>query len=52
MPVWRHLDAPHHRLPIAHFAHEDEAWPGGMIWLLLGADDTELHGYHAKRLVK
>jgi hypothetical protein len=52
MAVWRHLDAPHHRLPVAHVTYEDEAWPGRMIRLLLCADDTELHGYHAKRLVE
>lgn len=52
MPVWRHLDAPHHRLPVAHFTCEEEAWCGGMIRILLGADDTELHGRHAKRLLE
>ena len=52
MPVWRHLDAPEHRLPVAHFTYENEAWSGGMIRVLLGTDDTKLHGQHAKRLVE
>jgi hypothetical protein len=52
MPVWRHLDAPEHRLPVTHFTYENEAWSGGMIRVLLGTDDTKLHGQHAKRLVE
>jgi hypothetical protein len=44
MPVWRHPDASVHRLPVAHITYEDEAWSGGMIWVVLGADDTKLHG--------
>lgn len=43
MPVQRHLDAPHRRRLIARFTCEDEAWSGGIIWVLLSADDTEVH---------
>ena len=52
VPVWRHLDAPHHRLTVAHFTCKVEAWPSGMIRLFLGANDTEVHGQHAKRLME
>ena len=52
MPIWRHLDVPVHRLPVAHFTYEDEAWSDGIIRVLVGADDTELHGKHAKRLAE
>jgi len=51
MPV-QHLDAPDHRLPVAYLTREDEARSGGMIGVLLGANDTEVHGEHAKRLVE
>lgn len=52
MPFWRHLDAPQHRLPVPYFTCEHEAWSGGIIWIHLGADETEVHGEHAKRLVE